>query len=190
MASRAYGLPSRQRVAYRVRQFVAGLLAGSRGLTAVERRVVQAILPVGAQPLFDAMPPGDQRHSLNVLRALAAAGHDHPALLQAALLHDTAKRAARLTLLHRTAIVLLRAYRPALLKSWARGPQPRPGHWRRPFWVYAHHAQQGAAEAAAAGCDALTCLLMRHHQDHLPVAGLDTATLHLLAALQHADDNQ
>lgn len=190
MASRAYGLPSPQRVAYRVRQFASGLLASRRGLTAAERREVQAILPLAAQPLFDAMPRNDQRHSLNVLQALAAAGYDHPALLQAALLHDTAKRTARLTLLHRTAIVLLRAYRPGLLESWARGIEPRPGHWRRPFWVYAHHAEQGAAEAATAGCDALTCLLMRHHQDHLPVAGLDAATLHLLAALQHADDNQ
>ncbi len=190
MASRAHGLPSPRRVAYRVRQFTAGLLAYRRALTPAERREVQAVLPVRAQPLFDAMPRNDQRHSLNVLRALRAAGYDHPALLQAALLHDTAKRAARLTLLHRTAIVLLRAYRSDLLAQWARGSLPHRDDWRRPFWLYTHHAEQGAADAAAAGCDTLTCLLMRHHQDHLPVAGLDAATLHLLAALQHADDNQ
>lgn len=190
MGARPPGLPSLHRAAYRVRQFAAGLLAYRRGLTAAERREVQVILPPAAQPLFDAMPRNDQRHSLNVLRALVAAGHDHPALLRAALLHDAAKSAARLTLLHRTAIVLLRAYRPGLLEAWARGPLPRRGHWRRPFWVYAHHAEQGAVAAAAAGCDALTCLLVRHHQDHPPVAGLDAAAAQLLAALQRADDNQ
>ncbi len=150
---------------------------------------MQAVLPVRAQPLFDAMPRNGQRHSLNVLRALAAAGQAHPALLRSALLHDTTKRAARLTLLHRTASCCCGPTDPTCSQS-GRGPLPRQGDWRRPFWLYTHHAEQGAADAAAAGCDTLTCLLMRHHQDHLPVAGLDAATLHLLAALQRADDNQ
>mgnify|MGYP007112888099 CR=1 FL=1 len=48
------------------------ILAARRALTPAERREVEAILPVRAQPLFDAMPRNDQRHSLNVLRALAA----------------------------------------------------------------------------------------------------------------------
>lgn len=182
-------VPAR-RVAYRVRQFVSGLLAYARPLSATEWREVRAVLPEPALPLFAAMPRNDQRHSLNVLRAVVAAGHDHPALLQAALLHDAAKRATGLTLLHRTTIVLLRAFRPAVLQQWAHGALPRPGHWRRPFWIYAHHAEQGAADAAAAGCDPLACLLMRHHQDSLPVAGLDPAAANLLSVLQRADDNQ
>jgi hypothetical protein len=182
--------PFARRVVYRVRQFISGLLAYSRALGSGERREVQAVLPEAALSLFAGMPRNDQRHSLNVLRALRAAGYHHPALLQAALLHDAAKRYARLTLLHRTAIVLLRAIRPGVLHGWTQGPEPRPGHWRRPFWVYARHAERGAADAAAAGCDPLACLLIRHHQDVLPVAGLDPAAADLLAVLQNADDNQ
>jgi hypothetical protein len=189
MAQRCVRVPVR-RMAYRVGQFARSVLAYSRGLSAAEWREVEAVLPEQARPLFRAMPRNDQRHSLNVLRALRARGYYQPSLLQAALLHDTAKSAAGLTLLHRTVIVLLKAYRPALLNRWSHSPRTGVGGWRRPFQAYACHASQGATMAAASGCDPLTCLLVRHHQDELPVAGLDAATMDLLAILQQADDSQ
>ncbi len=111
------------------------------------------------------MPRNDQHHSLAVLRTLRAAGHAEPALLQAALLHDAAKAAAGLTLLHRVAIVLLKAFRPQILHAWAALPQPAQSDLRYPFWAHANHPAAGADLAAAAGCDPLAALLIQRHQD-------------------------
>lgn len=176
-----------RRATYRVRQFFRAVAAHLVPLTDVERAEAYAILPETARPLFDAMPRNDQRHSLAVLRALRAQGHDEPALFQAALLHDAAKAAAGLTLLHRVAIVLLKAFRPQVLLAWTALPQPARRDLRYPFWAHANHPARGAALAAASGCDPLAVALIRHHQE--PVA-LRTADFdYWLAALQAADDD-
>lgn len=191
-----------RRAAYRVRQFFRALAASLTPLTEAERVEAAAVLPAGARPLFDAMPRNDQRHSLAVLRVLRAAGHQEPALLQAALLHDAAKAVAGLTLLHRVAMVLLKASRPGLLAGWAALPQPARSDPRYPFWAHANHPAIGADMAAAAGCDPLAVLLIRRHQDPVhvgPRGGLppsdgvpqppDDRVDDLLAALQAADDD-
>ena len=72
------------------------------------------------------MPRNDQRHSLNVLRSLRAAGHDEPALMQAALLHDVAKSTGGVTLFHRVAVVLLKIVRPDWARSHGADPAARP----------------------------------------------------------------
>jgi len=63
------------------------------------------------------MPRGDQRHSLAVLRTLLEWGETHPALLQAALLHDVGKAAAPLSPWERALLVLTEALCPALLAT-------------------------------------------------------------------------
>lgn len=168
-----------RRAAYRVRQFLRAVTAYLAPLNAAERAEAHAALPEPARPLFDAMPRNDQRHSLAVLRTLRTAGHNETALLQAALLHDAAKAAAGLTLLHRVAIVLLKAFRPQILRAWAVLPQPPRPDLRYPFWAHANHPAAGADMAAGAGCDPVAVLLIRRHQE--PVA---------LSGATHADENQ
>lgn len=129
----------------------------------------------------------DQRHSLNVLYTLVAAGNDQPDLLAAALLHDVAKTVQpgrRLRMPHRVAIVLTNALWPDLVQRLARED---PADWRYPFYVHLHHPAQGAALAREAGCSELTAALIGRHQDRLvdPPANEEDR---LLALLQAADD--
>jgi hypothetical protein len=170
---------------YRAAQFFAALRAhlptwaggvGSR-LSDNEAALVATILPTAPQQaLFARMPPNDRRHALAVLRTLQQAGHDHPALMQAALLHDVAKSLGQ-PLPHRVLIVLLRAFWPGALRRLA-----GDSWWRRPFAVHALHPAIGAEWAAAAGCEPLAVDLIARHD--MP-AGPEEK---LLAALQWADD--
>ena len=142
--------------------------------------------------LFMAMPRADQRHSINVLRSLQQAGQSHPALMQAALLHDSAKHGDGVRLWHRVAVVLLKAFLPAIARRWESDPAPQPGHWRYPLWAHLNHPLRGAQLAKASGCDTLAVELIRRHQDPSPaLAGGDQGTPadRLLAALQAADND-
>jgi len=197
------GVIAPRRAAYRARQFVKAVAAYLAPLTDAERAAAHAILPATARPLFDALPRNDQRHSLAVLRTLQAARHDEIALLQAALLHDAGKAAAGLTLLHRAAIVLLKAFRPQVLAAWGELPQPARSDLRYPFWAHANHPAIGADMAAAAGCEPLAVSLIRLHQASSPtdspcggfsLSARDFQSLsppvdRLLAALQAADND-
>jgi hypothetical protein len=194
-----------RRAAYRVRQFAAAIAAYWAPLRGEERSEARSWLPREAWPLFDGMPRNDQRHGLNVLRTVAAAGYDDRALMQAALLHDVAKSSGRGTLFHRVAVVLLKAVRPDWLARVAQSPAPARGDPRYPFWAYANHPRLGAEMAAAAGCDPLAVTLIRQHQETSGGAeerggrgaegqgswGTRETTLadNLLAALQAADDD-
>lgn len=181
-----------RRAIYRVRQFMSALGAYVQPLKTDEQAEARAWLPERAWPMFDAMPRNDQRHSLNVLRALRTAGHDKAALLQAALLHDAAKSGGGVTLFHRVAIVLLKAARPDWAEHAAQTPAPAHSSFLYPFWAHANHPQLGAEMAAAAGCDPLAVTLIRRHQE---TGGGSGARSHegetdcLLTALQAADDD-
>ncbi|GIK41360.1 MAG: HDIG domain-containing protein [Chloroflexota bacterium] len=193
---------------YRASQFFAAvkavLLPG--GLTQADEALVTAILTAPAQQrLFARMSPNDRRHALAVVRTLQQAGYEQPALLQAALLHDVAKSLGQ-PILHRVAIVLLKAFWPAALEricEWrtANGEwrariedssirlfaySPIP-YWRRPFVIHAHHPAIGAAWVEEAGCDPLAVRLIARHQETLTgqPAGEEEK---LLAALQWADN--
>lgn len=174
---------------YRGRQFFGAVIAGLRPLTAAEMAEAQAGLPAAAWPLFAGMSHADQRHSLNVLHALIADDQEHPALRQAALLHDCAKREGHVRIWHRVTMVLLKALRPDLLARWAAAAVPARGGWRGPLWAHLHHAARGAELAAAAGCDPVAVMLIRRHQDTPLVDDADASVSRLLAALRAADDD-
>jgi hypothetical protein len=183
-----------RRAGYRVRQFMNALDAYIRPLARGERAEAQAWLPESTWPLFDGMPRNDQRHSLNVVRTLRAAGHDEPALMQAALLHDAAKSAGGVTLFHRIAVVLLKVSRPDWATRMAQTLPPARSSLRYPFWVHANHPKLGAEMAAAAGCDPLAVTLIRRHQEtsggaEEPLRGSGGAVDLLLTALRTADDD-
>ncbi len=178
-----------RRGCYRVRQFGWAIRASVRPLSSAEVAEAQAVLPEAAWPLFRAMPGQDQRHSLEVLRSLRAAGEIEPALAQAALLHDCAKRAGGIRLWHRVGIVLIRAFFPALIRQWEEMAVPEQANWRYPFWAQIHHPEQGARLAAAAGCDAQAVSLIRYHGEEPPPERLDPHTLRLLRELRAADDD-
>ena len=172
---------------YRGRQFSLAAIAALRPLSPAESAETRAGLPASAWGLFAGMSHADQRHSLNVLHTLIAAGQEHPALRQAALLHDCAKREGGVRIWHRVAVVLLKAFWPELLRRWAVAPVPARGDWRGPLWAHLRHAQRGAELAAARGCDPVAVTLIRRHQDGLPTGHADTDRL--LAALRAADDD-
>jgi hypothetical protein len=183
------GVIDPRRALYRSRQFFQALGARLTPVTSEERSAAWDHLPRSARYLFDSMPPADQRHSLKVLAALHDAGYGHPALLQAALLHDCDKREGGVRLWHRVALVLLKAFWPALASRWAAEPAPARADWRYPIWAHLHHPERGAALAAAAGCDPLAVALIRHHQEPPAAHAGDPSFDELLAALQAADDD-
>jgi len=161
------------RAAYRSRQFLAALrprLAGDDRLL-----VAQHISPA-LQRLFYTMSARDQRHSVDVARALLAEGEDDEALVQAALLHDVGKGPLRLW--HRVAFVILQALSPRLL---ARLAPPGTGGWRAPFDRLLRHGERGAQMLEAAGAPQETVRLVRYHEN----ASVQERSL---ARLRAADD--
>lgn len=180
--------------------WVGGLRRGNFGLD--DMALVYSILPTSDQQrLFGRMPPNDQRHAIAVVDTLRQAGYNHPALMQAALLHDVGKSLSQ-PIIHRVLIVLLEAFWPGALR-WlsgesANGRMVNSGSpvgyslintiswWRRPFVVHAQHPLLGAAWAEEAGCDPLTVSLILKHQDELSSEA--TEEQRFLAALQWADD--
>jgi hypothetical protein len=165
---------------YRVRQFASALLARVSPDDLLE---ADEVLPPDAQKLFRRMSASDQRHSLNVMRTLRRQGHTEPGLLEAALLHDVGKSAARIYPWHRAIIVLSAHFAPGLLAGLVSGEQRG---WRRPFVVHRQHTEIGAEWVAQAGCSPLTVSLIRRHQEPLRCAPQDEEE-RLLVALQVAD---
>ena len=175
-----------QRAYYRSSQFFKAVGAW---VTENDHALVESVLTAPAQrALFDRMPAADQRHAIDLLRTLCAEGHDHPALMQAALLHDVAKSGAGITVFHRVAVVLLQAFRPAWLTRLVRDPERTPDNlWRRPFVRYVRHPIVGACWAEEAECLPMAVSLIRRHQ--APVSpSSDAVEDQLLRLLQAADD--
>jgi hypothetical protein len=167
---------------YRVQQFVRAAAAWIQS-PGEEWDLAERCLPPAGWNLFQAMPPYDQQHGLRVARTLREEGHTDPDLLAAALLHDAGKTAGQqgaLTLGHRVATVLLRAFCPAVLAKLGR--EAAPG-WGQGFYVQTHHAAIGAELARRADCSSRTVDLILHHENRS--SGLDDP---LLAVLQAADD--
>jgi hypothetical protein len=202
---------------YRASQFFAALyayLAGVNGTLSNEDVALVAFILTTPeqQQLFARMSPNDRRHAVAVARTLRQAGYHHPALMQAALLHDVAKSLGQ-PIIHRILIVLLKAFWPAALQ-WLSSSQPAssalhppspifylphairhspfsilhspPSPLTRPFLIHAQHPAIGAAWAQQAGCDPLAVILITRHQDKLSHEA--TEEQQLLAALQWADN--
>ena len=178
-----------RRWTYRVKQFAWAVSAQWRKPTPAALNAARVTLPDAGWRMFRQMPAADQTHALKVLADLRSAGYDDRALAQAALLHDVAKRSGGVTLLHRVAVVLLKAFAP---RTWMRikaRPEPARNSLVYPLWAHANHPATGAAQAAAAGCLPDAVDLIRRHQDPLPPADQRPPQDARLAALQKADDD-
>jgi hypothetical protein len=158
---------------HRVRQFFRAMLGR---VSVGDRAILEDALSPAQAALFRRMARCDQRHGLDVYETLRAAGYQDVALLAAALLHDVGKAAARLTILHRVAVVLLDGFAPGWLARWAGEGKG----WKAPFAAHLHHAQIGAAWAQAAGSSADIVALIRQHHISAPQD-------EQLIALQEAD---
>jgi hypothetical protein len=173
---------------YRVGQFWRGLWAR---VAPQEQAVAAQFLTPAASALFRAMPRDAQRHSLNVLYGVQAAGYDQPDLAAAALLHDVGKDAARaggvkLGLWLRGPLVLLDHFAPHLTVRWASDDPDQS--WRYLLYVQREHPLIGAAWAARAGCSELCCWLIAHHQTPPATLNAPGEWREWLAALQAVDD--
>lgn len=178
------------RVQYRLQQFWRGFQATRTELTDVEQKKAAGILSPAALLLFQRMPIDGQRHSMNVLTTLKERGDVPHSLAAAALLHDVGKVAAAeagvaITLWWRGPLVLLETFAPVLLQRYASSdPQTR---WRYLLHVHLEHPAIGADWAKHAGCDELTCWLIRCHQDEVNANVIHDQRFQLLTRLQNAD---
>ncbi|MCL6615017.1 MAG: HDIG domain-containing protein [Firmicutes bacterium] len=132
---------------------------------------VRLHLGAGGQLLFFQMDPADQRHALNVAKAILAKrgyGDDPPAeeMIQAALLHDVGKVAGDLTPLGRLFVGFVRRIAPSLRARWA----DRAGNaFRRACYVDLVHARRGAYMARAFGvADEVVAAIRGHHDPPRP----------------------
>jgi hypothetical protein len=156
----------------------------ARPLPAALRVEIATVLSQPEIRLFDRFSPSDQWHGYQVLRSLQAAGHDHPDLLAAALLHDIGKTWASLSLWDRSLVVLVEALFPEKAAAWGNGGEQG---WKLPFVVKARHPEWGAQMAQAAGSRPLTVTLIGRHQESQP--SQDGGPIDpLLRALQWADN--
>lgn len=142
------------RARYRVGQYRRGLAARVRP---EEVAAVRGLLSPAEQALFLTMQRRDQRHSLDLLQALAAEGASEDSLT-AALLHDVGK--GRLRDWERVLFVVLEAARPGLGCRLERESGPA---WRTALWRLRHHARLGAERLAAAGSRPRVVEIVRAH---------------------------
>lgn len=164
-------------ILYRVGQFRQLLLA--RPLPAGYHTTIQAHLNPAEYTLFLRFSHTDQWHSYRVMQTLLDAGHDTPALLTAALLHDVGKTRVRLFVWERVLVVLLGKLLPGRVTSWGTG---QPQGWRKPFVIKEQHPLWSAEMAEAAGSHPKALRLIRLHQS------TPEPDDKLLQILQWADD--
>lgn len=153
---------------YRVRQLLRAAKAPPLSAQEIER--VQTVLNRDALALYQSMPRGDRQHGLAIFDSLRAQGYSDRPLLQAALLHDIAKRSIGLG--YRAGVVLLNRMSHDAL---ARCASADPNSWRYPFYLSLHHPELGAEMAAQAGADPDAVELIRYHQQAAPVFHSDHA---------------
>jgi putative nucleotidyltransferase with HDIG domain len=137
--------------------------------------------------IYAAMPRQYRLHSAQVYKRVREAGCADPHVWQAAFLHDSGKydpaTHRSVTILHRVAIVLLKATSPgkALLERLAarRGPAGVLGYVLYPFFLSKHHARLGALLARKHGASHEVVRLIAEHHKHaqadLPLSALQAA---------------
>lgn len=137
----------------KVRQFWRHV---SGRVTHPERAELAAWLSPAQLSLFDSMHRADQRHGLDVLMSLRAAGHAEPELLLAGLLHDCGKGRG-VGLWHRVGWSLSERYGTGMRRLICRLPG-----FTRAFALIEDHPRRSAELAIAAGCTPLTAELILH----------------------------
>lgn len=170
------------KIIYRLRQLWQ--LVTARPLPPTAWREIEAVLSPRESALFRRHAPADRQHAYRVLCTLRAAGHDHPALLAAALLHDVGKTRHRPRAWERVLGTVAERLFPGRIDQWGAG---EARGWRRPFVIRAQHAAWGADMAAAAGSSPITVALIRRHQEK-EAEPEEEETAALLRWLQTADD--
>ena len=175
-----------KRALHRVEQFLRATFARVRP---AEIAALRTTLTPEQVALFQQMNRIDQRHSLDVMHTLRRAGHHDRDMLQAALLHDAGKSVVadllppargplqRLTVWHRTAVVLMQKNTPGWLARLAADGRG----WRRPFAIHVYHATTSAELASRAGSTPEVVAAIRGH--HEPDSNDQRAAL-----LQWADE--
>lgn len=131
----------------------------SARVTAAERARAAGILGPQLAPLFGGLPVNEQRHALDVLATLEQMGEEDRVLLQAALLHDMGKAAARFSIVDRSLAVFMEALSPAI---FARLLDRLPG-FRRRYEAYRQHAAVGAARLQELGATEVAAVIAEHH---------------------------
>lgn len=170
---------------YRSQQFFAAW----RSVREEDELEARQVLGPKLYPIYAAMPRQYRLHSVQVYKRVREAGCADPQVWQAAFLHDSGKydpiTRRSVTILHRVAIVLLKATPPgrALWERLAarRNPAGIAGYLLYPFYLSQHHARLGAMLARKRGASQEVVRLIAEH--HKPAQG-DPA----LSALQAADD--
>ncbi|MDQ3555035.1 MAG: hypothetical protein M3395_11630 [Chloroflexota bacterium] len=137
----------------KVRQFRRHLVGR---VAPAERKALAGWLTPFQLALFEGMHRADQRHGLDVVASLRAAGHDDEDLLIAGLLHDAGKGPG-IGLWHRVAWSLGERYGGRV----TRGAQRLPG-FAAAFERIGQHAQRSADLAQEVGCTPRTVELIRN----------------------------
>jgi putative nucleotidyltransferase with HDIG domain len=131
----------------------------SARVTAAERARAAGILGPELAPLFGGLPVNEQRHALDVLATLERMGEEDRVLLQAALLHDLGKAAARFSIVERSLAVFMEALAPAIFARLL----DRPSDFRRRYEAYRQHAAVGAARLQELGAMDVAAVVAEHH---------------------------
>jgi predicted HD phosphohydrolase len=145
-------------ISYRARQFWGAVRAAP---DAHQMSQAMRVLGPNLYPLFLAMQPSEQAHSLQIYTQLVDQGETDSDLLAAALLHDAGKSLHPLRAWERVTIVLGKAFFPKQARQW--GLSMSDG-WRRPFVVAEQHAAWGADLAARHGASPRLVWFIRRHQ--------------------------
>lgn len=127
----------------------------SRALTGSEVDAVRGWLTPELATLFFEQSHADQRHGYHAALHVVSSGHKQPEVVTAALMHDVAKRHARLGVLGRTLASLLILIR-----------LPLPAR----FEAYRDHGFVGAKELADRGAPDLAIEFALHHHGDRPEA--------------------
>lgn len=142
--------------AAKVRRFVRYF---SGRISPAERSQLTAWLTQPELALFDSMHHADQRHGLDVVRALRAQGQSDPNLLLAGLLHDCGK-GRNLRVWHRVGWSLAQRYGKRAERLMLALPT-----FPSAFHVMTEHADRSAALALAAGASPAAAALIRNQAE-------------------------
>jgi len=134
-----------------IRRFVWTLRA--RPLNPGEQAVAAAVVRPGEREAFWSQGPADQRHAVETALRVMAAAPGRPDLARAALLHDVAKRHARLGPIGRSLATVAGVLRLPAGRRWS---------------TYLDHGPVAADELAAAGAEPLVVAYARHHHRGRP----------------------